>query len=131
MPRRAEIPERDKVRAALQEAHGIQDRAAKALGVPRSTLQKWLTGPFQDLKADLDGLREAYAPDGRGRPWTMDGARTRAAVERAWIKSGYRLTTAARLLGLPRTSVRHLLHRYALPNLPAPGRKPTNGNGSP
>ena len=122
MPRRSKTPAREKVRAALEAAHGIQDRAARALGVPRTSLQKWLSGPLSDLKTYMDELRAKYAPQGPGRPWTVDGARTRAEVARAWKASGYRLTEAARSLGLPRTSLRHLLHRYGLPNLPAPGR---------
>jgi transcriptional regulator with GAF, ATPase, and Fis domain len=115
--------EREQVRQALEAAHGIQDRAARALGIPRTTLQKWLAGPLQDLRETIRELREQYAPTGQGRPWTVEGPRTRAAVARAWKESGYRLTAAARTLELPRTSVRHLLHRYGLPNLPASGRR--------
>jgi hypothetical protein len=112
------------VRAALEAAHGIETRAAAVLGVPRTMLQKWLSGPYADMRSLIDELRTKYAPDGPGRPWTIDGTRTREAVARAWKASGYRLTKAARLLDLPRTSLRHLLHRYGLPNLPASGRKP-------
>jgi transcriptional regulator with GAF, ATPase, and Fis domain len=120
--RKRKMPTRGEVRAALEVAHGIQDRAARKLGVPRTTLQKWLSGPLSDLRVRIDELRAKYAPQGPGRPWTVDGARTRAAVARAWKESGYRLAVAARSLDLPRTSLRHLLHRYRLPNLPASGR---------
>jgi len=123
MARKARVPAREEVVAALQAAHGIQSRAATALGVPRTTLQRWLSGPLQDLEASIDQLRSDHAPDGPGRPWTTEGTRSREAVASAWRASGYRLTTAARMLELPRTSLRHLLHRYQLPNLPAPGRK--------
>lgn len=122
--RRRKIPERDTVRAAFHDAHGIHQRAAKALGVPRTTLQSWLSGPLRELRAFVDELRAKHAPRGPGRPWTVEETRTRAAVARAWKQSGYRLAVAARTLDLPRTSVRHLLHRYRLPNLPAPGRQP-------
>ncbi|MCU1282689.1 MAG: hypothetical protein JWM53_6235 [bacterium] len=122
MPPEAEI-DRDAIRAALKEARGIQMRAAKALGIPRSTLQKWLsTGPLRDLRQYVVELRKQHAPDGQGRPWKTARNRTRAAVARAWKASGYRLDPAARALGIPRTSLRHLLHRYQLPNLPAHGR---------
>jgi len=124
MPRNPKPLPRAKVRAALEAAHGIQDRAARALGVPRTTLQRWLSGPYSDMRTLIENLRGRYAPDGPGRPWTIDGERTRAAVARAWNASGYRLTAAARLLDLPRSSLRHLLHRYGLPKLPASGRKP-------
>jgi transcriptional regulator with GAF, ATPase, and Fis domain len=124
MPRRSNVPPAETVRAALEAANGIQDRAARALGVPRTTLQKWLAGPLSDLRSYVDEIRARYAPDGRGRPWITDGARSREEVARAWEQSGYRLSVAARLLELPRTSLRHLLHRYGMPNLPAPGRHP-------
>lgn len=116
-------PERERVRAALEAAHGIQEHAAAALGVSRTTLQTWLTrGPLTELREYARQLRVDYAPEAQGRPWTVDEARDRRAVEQAWIASGYRLAVAARLLGVPRSSLRHLLHRYELPNLPAPGR---------
>lgn len=113
---------RKKVRVALEAAHGIVDRAARELGIPRTTLQSWLAGPLSDLEGYVGELRARYAPDGPGRPWTVDDGRTRTAVARAWRASGYRLAVAARELELPRTSLRHLLHRYRLPNLPASGR---------
>ena len=117
------IPDRATMRAALEAANGIETRAAKHLGVPRTTLQKWLASErLRGLKRHAAKLRARFAPRAQGRPWTVDGKRTRGAVARAWKSSGYKLTAAARKLGLPRTSLRHLLHRYGLPNLPAPGR---------
>jgi DNA-binding NtrC family response regulator len=117
---------RDAVRAALEAAHGIQERTAKVLGVPRTTLQNWLspTGPFSDLREFAAKVRADAAPRTQGRPWTTDDNRTRTAVASAWEASGYRLSAAARQLGIPRTSLRYLLHRYELPNLPAHGRAP-------
>ncbi len=116
---------RKRVRAALRRANGIQERAARALGIPRSTLQEWLTsGPLHDLGDYARRLRADYAPPNQGRPWMATKNRTRAVVARAWKASGHRLATAARLLEIPRTSLRHLLHRYRLPNLPAGGRTP-------
>ena len=115
-------PQRKQIRAALTQAHGIVDRAARALGVPRTTLQNWLAGSLSDLQRFAAALRAKYAPDGPGRPWTVDGTRSRGAVARAWKASGYRLAVAARILDVPRTSLRHLVHRYELPNLPAAGR---------
>jgi transcriptional regulator with GAF, ATPase, and Fis domain len=116
--------DRKKIRAALKAAHGVQSRAAKTLGVPRTTLQKWLTaGPLRHWRRYVDNLRRGHAPRAHGRPWKASRNRTRAAVARAWKAASHRLDPAARLLGIPRTSLRHLLHRYQLPNLPAPGRK--------
>jgi transcriptional regulator with GAF, ATPase, and Fis domain len=118
------MEDRATVRAALKEARGIQLRAATALGIPRSTLQKWLSpkGPLRRLRPYVERLRQQHAPRGQGRPWKAAQNRTRAAVARAWKKSGYRLEPAARLLGIPRTSLRHLVHRFRLPNAPARGR---------
>jgi transcriptional regulator with GAF, ATPase, and Fis domain len=116
------VLKRQQIRAALSRAHGIVDRAARALGVPRTTLQNWLAGSMADLQAFAAALRAKYAPEGPGRPWTVDGMRTRVAVARAWKASGYRLAVAARILDVPRTSLRHLVHRYELPHLPASGR---------
>ena len=84
---------RDAVRAALEAAHGIQDRAANALGVPRTTLQNWLspTGPLSDLRELAAKLRADSAPRAQGRPWTTDDNRTRTAVASAWEASDYRL----------------------------------------
>jgi DNA-binding protein Fis len=116
--------DRKTIRAALEAAHGIQTRAAAALGVPRTTLQKWLTsGPLRSWSRYLAKLRRGHAPRAHGRPWKGSRNRSRAAVARAWKAAGHRLDPAARLLGIPRTSLRHLLHRYQLPNLPAHGRK--------
>jgi len=124
MAAKANVPDLERVRVALEAAHGIQEHAAAALGIPRSTLQAWLRrGPLAELQQYARYLRAQYAPSAQGRPWNVDGARTRDAVERAWVASGYRLATAARLLDLPRTSLRHLVHRYNLPNLPASGRR--------
>jgi len=80
MARKPKILSRKKVRAALEAAHGIRDRAARVLKIPRTTLQAWLSGPLRDLEAYIDELRAQYAPDGRGRPWVVDDARTRDAV---------------------------------------------------
>jgi transcriptional regulator of acetoin/glycerol metabolism len=121
--RRADI-DRNAIKSALAAAHGIQQSAAEALGIPRSTLQKWLSGPLRDLRQYVTELREEHAPPGQGRPWKLARNRTRSAVARAWAASGYRLSIAARRLGIPRTSLRHLLYRYDLPNLPAIGRTP-------
>jgi transcriptional regulator with GAF, ATPase, and Fis domain len=114
---------RETIVAALKASHGIQDRAAAALGIPRSTLQKGVSGPLRDLRPLIAELRRRHAPMRQGRPWKAARNRTRSAVARAWRASGYRLTVAARLLSIPRTSLRHLVHRYQLANLPAPGRK--------
>ena len=116
--------ERKIIRAALRRAHGIQERAAKALGIPRSTLQKWLASDtLKGLREYSLELRADHAPTKQGRPWKSTKSRTRAAVARAWKSSGYKLSAAARLLEIPRTSLRHLLYRYRLPNLPANGRR--------
>jgi hypothetical protein len=94
------------------------------LGVPRSTLQMWLSpkGPLHSLRPYVERLRRHHAPRAQGRPWKAAQNRTRAAVARAWKQSAYRLVPAARLLGIPRTSLRHLVHRFRLPNVPARGR---------
>jgi DNA-binding protein Fis len=127
MPRKARIPDLETIRIALRAGDGIQTRAANVLGVPRTTLQKWLERPeLQELVTYAAKLRTDLAPPEQGRPFTMDASRTRAKVARAWRASGYRLTKAARALGIPRTSLRHLLYRYDLPNLPAPGRPEQN-----
>jgi DNA-binding NtrC family response regulator len=125
-PRRPTLPDMATVRAALEAEHGIQGRAAERLGIPRSTLQAWLTrGPLAELQSYARQLRSQYAPQAQGRPWTMDGQRSREVVAQAWQASGYRLAPAAAALGIPRSSLRHLLHRYELPNLPASGREPS------
>jgi transcriptional regulator with GAF, ATPase, and Fis domain len=123
MSRKAITPDYEKVREALEAAHGIQSRAAEILGVARTSLQSWLRmAAYEGLDEYSRELRRQYAPPTFGRPWHLDGARSREAVERAWNESGYRLNVAARMLDLPRNSLRHLLHRYQLPNLPASGR---------
>jgi DNA-binding protein Fis len=123
MAGKSEMPSIERGAHALEAAHGIQDRAAAVLGIPRSTLQKWLSqGPLAESWDYVRELRAQYAPRGRGRPWVLDDSRERSVVEEAWKASGFRLALAARMLDVPRTSLRHLLHRYGLPNLPASGR---------
>ena len=80
-------------------------------------------------ETDLVTGTPAQAVQKRGRRWRLivlgvvvvfAGALTSGAWNHL---TQYRLTAAARTLELPRTSVRHLLHRYGLPNLPASGRR--------
>ena len=116
-------PTETEIRQALADANGIIVRATAILGVPRSTFQGWLASPkFAGLAQYAAELRAAHAPPHQGRPFLIGDNRTRESVSRAWEESGYELTRCARALGLPRSSLRHLLHRYALPNLPASGR---------
>jgi DNA-binding NtrC family response regulator len=115
--------DRKAIRAALEAARGITSRAAEELGIPRTTLQKWLLGPLRGWRDYFAKLKKAHAPQAQGRPWKESRNRSRQAVARAWRAAGYQLSGAARLLNIPRTSLRHLLYRYKLPNLPANGRK--------
>jgi len=111
------------IREALDKTNGILDHAARLLGVPRSTFQGWLASPaLAELAQHAAQLRAAHAPPHQGRPYLSGENRTREAVSRAWEEANYELSRAARALGLPRSSMRHLLHRYSLPNLPASGR---------
>ncbi|MDB4964613.1 MAG: hypothetical protein JWN44_302 [Myxococcales bacterium] len=111
------------IRRAVEETHGILEHAARLLEIPRSTLQGWFTtAAFEELSAYASQLRAAYAPPHQGRPFANGDNRTREVVARAWEESGYVLSACAKALGLPRSSVRHLVHRYRLPKLPARGR---------
>jgi transcriptional regulator of acetoin/glycerol metabolism len=117
------LPTEAEIRQALTDANGIIVRATAILGVPRSTFQGWLVSPkYAELAQYAAQLRSAHAPPHQGRPFLGGDNRTREAVSNAWEASGYELTRCARNLGLPRSSLRHLLHRYSLPNLPASGR---------
>ncbi|MDB4967030.1 MAG: hypothetical protein JWN44_2719 [Myxococcales bacterium] len=116
-------PSEEAIRQALVDANGIIVRATALLGVPRSTFQGWLVSPkFAELAQYAAQLRASHAPPHQGRPFLAGDNRSKEAVSRAWEESGYELTRCARALGLPRSSLRHLLHRYTLPNLPASGR---------
>jgi transcriptional regulator of acetoin/glycerol metabolism len=116
-------PSEAAIRDALREAHGIYVHAARRLGIPRSTFHGWMTSrDFAPLSHYASALRSDCAPPHQGRPFAAGDNRSRQAVAAAWEKSGHTLSVCARALGLPRSSVRHLLHRYRLPNLPASGR---------
>lgn len=113
----------DAIRRALEETHGILDHAARLVGIPRSTFQGWMsTAAFEELSQYASQLRAAHAPPHQGRPFAPGDNRTREVVAHAWEESGYVLNACAKALGLPRSSVRHLLYRYGLPKLPARGR---------
>jgi transcriptional regulator with GAF, ATPase, and Fis domain len=116
-------PSEQVIRDALTRSHGIYDHAARRLGIPRSTFQGWMvSAAFEALSQYASELRGEHAPPHQGRPFARGDNRSRQAVAAAWEKSGHTLSACARALGLPRSSVRHLLYRYRLPNLPASGR---------
>jgi transcriptional regulator with GAF, ATPase, and Fis domain len=130
--RRRRMPNEAAIRRALEATHGVLDHAARRLHVPRSTFQQWLSRPESAALAQLAAeLRRAYAPPHQGRPFVVAENRSREAVARAWEASGFCLAVAARSLELPRTSLRHLLHRYGLPHRPSEGRPKPDGDGEP
>lgn len=109
--------ERSAIEKALIKHSGIVGRAADELSMPKSSLATLLVHRYPDLGKEAEKMRASIGMSaGPGRPF--EPTHDAADVARAWKQSEQTVAACARILGLPRTTMRSLLYRYGLLSKP-------------